>query len=100
MNESAVGEMLEALSLSRTRRFCMMVEDECANLVRRNARSLGAVCRCAGGHVTARAHARKPVTPRACSRDDDMSRRLEFPPLTESLRDLISSTGAANGMLA
>ena len=67
MNESAVGVILEALSLSRTRRFCMMVEDECANLVRRNARSLGAVCRCAGGHVTARAHARKPVTPRACA---------------------------------
>ena len=34
MNESAVGAMLEALSLSRTRRFCLMVEDECANLVR------------------------------------------------------------------
>ena len=63
MNESAVGAMLEALSLSRTRRFCLMVEDECANLVRRNMLSHGAVC------------------------------RLEFPPLSESLRDLISCTG-------
>lgn len=63
MNESAVGAMLEALSLSRTRRFCLMVEDECANLVRRHMLSHGAVC------------------------------RLEFPPLSESLRDLISCTG-------
>jgi hypothetical protein len=63
MNESAVGAMLEALSLSRTRRFCLMVEDECANLVRRHVLSHGAVC------------------------------RLEFPPLSESLRDLISCTG-------
>ena len=68
MNDSAVAEMLEALSLSRTRRFCMMVEDECANLIRRNSRSLGAVC------------------------------RLEFPPLTESLRDLISATAGRFGL--
>ena len=47
-NGAGKTNLLEALSLSRTRRFCMMVEDECANLVRRNARSLGAVCRCSG----------------------------------------------------
>jgi hypothetical protein len=37
--------LLEALSLSRTRRFCLMVEAECANLVRRHVLSHGVVCR-------------------------------------------------------
>jgi hypothetical protein len=68
MNEVAVGALLEALSLSRSRRFCLMVEDECANLVRRHQLSRGLV------------------------------RRLEFPPLSESLRDLISATAARFGL--
>lgn len=68
MNEVAVGALLEALSLSRSRRFCMMVEDECANLVRCYRLSRGLV------------------------------HRLEFPPLSESLRDHISATAARFGL--
>ena len=68
MNEVAVASLLDALSLSRSRRFCLMVEDECANLVRRHRLSRGLV------------------------------RRLEFPPLAESLRDLISATAARFGL--
>ena len=68
MNEVAVGALLEALSLSRSRRFCLMVEDECSNLVRRHRLSRGLV------------------------------RRLEFPPLSESLRDLLSATAARFGL--
>ena len=63
MNEGAVSELLEALSLSRTRRFCMMVEDECANLVRRYVRSRGAVCRCGRGPC-AHARSQAPVAHR------------------------------------
>ena len=59
---------MEALSLTRSRQFLLMVEGECANLVCRH--------RASGGVIS----------------------RLEFPPLTESLRDLISATAARFGL--
>ena len=63
-----MDSLLEALSLTRSRQFLLMVEGECANLVCRH--------RASGGVIS----------------------RLEFPPLTESLRDLISATAARFGL--
>lgn len=68
LHPTALRDMLDALSTQRTRKFCFMAEDELLNLYRRHGET--------GGKVT----------------------KVTFPPLAETLRDLISMVASRFGM--